>query len=261
MLLFFHTGCLREVEVQLRPLCPKNFVKFSSLSCEADLFTLTDQGDLLLHGNNELCVMDIHFKKEKAKLSTKGDDVRCIAQSKDKVFVVTYKNHYLLLSTYNYKLVKKQDICEFRTGCPSSHCVVVSNSEAIIIDNSSYSFQLHIFDVSRLTASKRSVQLREKAKNIYMLPDQKLLIANDSGTVGMYDISSATAVEIWKNNSCNTYLSTDAAGLCYSTILSHSTSVTLKIFLCKAGKLIFLLCLCRAMLFSCSHVKLSKKFY
>ena len=206
------TGRIPDIPVQLRPLIPKKLLRFSSNQVKATRLILTDRGDVLYYYDSKVTLTDTHMTRTKASL-TNCSVVVSLAQCKDHVFLAFYGNRSLTCERFSYELVKKADICQFSTEHPSYHHMVVRDEEVIIIDNSSYSYNLRIYDFSGNQI--RSVSLDSASSRLCLLPDGYILLRNASGFIVKYDITSSKATRVWTSKEPYNFVSTDSAGICY----------------------------------------------
>ena len=159
---------------------------------------------------------------------TNCSGVVSFAQSKDHVFIAFYASNKLTCERYSYELVKKADICQFPTDYPSGHHMVMRDEEVIIIDNSSYSYNLRIYDFSGNQI--RSVRLPNSSTQLCLLPKNHVLLRDTNAYIVKYDITSSEAVRVWSSNKKYSSVSTDNARICYCNPYAYKTTQMIDLF-------------------------------
>ncbi|XP_067941024.1 uncharacterized protein [Watersipora subatra] len=208
-----------DIGVQFRPLLPSKLVKFfngSSFNRKAQRVMFTDEGDILLYHNNQVELLDAHCKK--TKFSVAMSNVVSVLQHREFIYIATSVSKILECQRFCIDSPSKAGTQIFRFATDAWHSgqpIVIREGEIIAIDNSSYHYQLRVYDLSGKLL--RNVSVPQKVNEICSLPDGFVLLSDDHSYIRKYDISSSSAVEVWNSTTTASCISTDSVGLCYGT--------------------------------------------
>ncbi|XP_067940914.1 uncharacterized protein [Watersipora subatra] len=221
-----------DIGVQFRPLLPSKLVKFfngSSSNRKAQRVMFTDPGDILLCYNNQVELLDAHCKK--TKFSVALSNVVSVWQHHEFIYVATSVSSYLECQRFYIDSPSQKGTQIFRFATDvwySGQPMVIRKGEIIAIDNSSYHYQLRVYDLSG--KHLRNVSVPRQSYEICSLPDGFVLLRDEQNYVRKYDISSSSAVEVWNSTTTASSISTDSVGLCYGTNYRYRDNQSISLY-------------------------------